>query len=76
MNVDITDVTEFQLRLRKVGISDWFYTSGSDFDSDNFESEVISKIERLDNGQPECASTGFDLSAGESPHARVSRSFS
>ena len=59
------DVMNFRLRLQKVETSDWFYTSN--FGSDKFESEVVTKIERFDHGQPERAPTSFDLSAGESP---------
>ena len=54
-----------ELRLRKVGTSDWFYTPSSDFGSDNLESRVITKIERFDCGQSERAPTSFDLSPGE-----------
>ena len=61
------EVTELRLGLRKVGTSDWFYTSSSD----NFESEVITKIERFDRAQPERATTSCDLSAGESPRANI-----
>ena len=42
-------------------------TSDSGFGSDNFESEVIMKIERFDRDQSESAPTNFLLSTGESP---------
>ena len=67
LNVPTRDVTELRPQLRKVGISDWIYTSDSGFGSDNFESKVVTKIERFVRGQPECAPTSLDLSAGEYP---------
>ena len=65
MYVCIRDVTE--LRLRRVGFSDWFHTSDSEFGSDNFESKIITKIERFGRGQPKRAPTSLTCRPGN-PH--------